>query len=80
MCASCITGAIYVDGHSNVSLEGNAGFSNNTAKDGGRSLKTTRFYCISGNAKKRFPREGDFGRVSEGRNPNNCNHTHYDTE
>ena len=57
MCASCITGAVYVNDRSNVSFGGEAYFANNMATDGGMSLKLTRFYCISGNAKHPFPRE-----------------------
>ena len=51
MCTSCFTGAIYADDHSNVSFGGEAIFFNNMATDGGTSLKSARFYCISGNAK-----------------------------
>ena len=52
-----LPGAIYADDHSNVYLAGYADFDNNTAKDGGTSLKLKRFYCISVNVKHHFPHE-----------------------
>ena len=57
MCVSCIAGAVYARDHSNVSFGGEAYLYFNTATDGGTSLKLTRFYYISGNAKHCFLRE-----------------------
>ena len=46
-----------VNDDNSVFFGGETVFANNTAICGGTSVKRIGFYCISGNAKHRFPRE-----------------------